>query len=246
MTTINRLQLVLENAARVSCRYGLLTERDFVWVLFPIPKQWSSSAFAKARNRIKGTDRIEDCKQDLHIDRGHFYELERSTPEEPGAILEILDSSCDLPSMRWQEELATRRYRNRLAWKYICTSIDETHGLYAQHQKEIAEHKEAAEKREKRFRKVLFLCLCIAIAVYQFGPSVVDGLTPVEVLTRKIYEDSRFRYDGSICRDGWISGSQGRGTCSHHGGVSREFYKGEYRMTIEQARVLATERSWLQ
>ncbi|MFJ3311128.1 hypothetical protein ACIPSA_51095 [Streptomyces sp. NPDC086549] len=26
---------------------------------------------------------------------------------------------------------------------------------------------------------------------------------------------------GTLCTDGWVSGSSGRGTCSHHGGISR-------------------------
>jgi len=26
---------------------------------------------------------------------------------------------------------------------------------------------------------------------------------------------------GTVCTDGWASGSSGRGTCSHHGGISR-------------------------
>jgi hypothetical protein len=26
---------------------------------------------------------------------------------------------------------------------------------------------------------------------------------------------------GTVCRDGWVSGSTGRGTCSHHGGIGR-------------------------
>lgn len=29
------------------------------------------------------------------------------------------------------------------------------------------------------------------------------------------------RLGGTVCADGWISGSTGRGTCSHHGGMSR-------------------------
>ena len=28
-------------------------------------------------------------------------------------------------------------------------------------------------------------------------------------------------FSGSTCRDGWVSRSVGRGTCSHHGGISR-------------------------
>ena len=33
-----------------------------------------------------------------------------------------------------------------------------------------------------------------------------------------VYSSER---SGAICRDGWVSSSTGRGTCSHHGGVKR-------------------------
>lgn len=29
----------------------------------------------------------------------------------------------------------------------------------------------------------------------------------------------RYTGPGSLCRDGWVSHSTGRGTCSHHGGI---------------------------
>ncbi len=33
---------------------------------------------------------------------------------------------------------------------------------------------------------------------------------------------SRIPAGSTVCSDGWVSGSQGRGTCSHHGGASLE------------------------
>jgi len=38
----------------------------------------------------------------------------------------------------------------------------------------------------------------------------------------------KYRWMGTRCRDGWISSSTGRGTCSWHGGIAAPAYRKEY------------------
>jgi len=66
------------------------------------------------------------------------------------------------------------------------------------------------------FRKLRVVLLILGIVGLFFIPRIIDGLTPVEVLTEKIHEKSKYKFDGSVCNDGHISHSQGRGTCSWH------------------------------
>ncbi|MFO0414704.1 MAG: hypothetical protein ACK50E_03555 [Bacteroidota bacterium] len=70
----------------------------------------------------------------------------------------------------------------------------------------------------------------------------------VKNLTEIFYESKRNRhqFSGAICNDGWVSHSQGRGTCSWHGGVNYYFYKGEYIKSKEECREDAKEFSWVE
>lgn len=38
---------------------------------------------------------------------------------------------------------------------------------------------------------------------------------------QELTQQSTHGRTGAVCRDGWVSSSTGRGTCSHHGGVAR-------------------------
>jgi hypothetical protein len=78
-----------------------------------------------------------------------------------------------------------------------------------------------------------------------FGGRIVDGFTSVETLTMKLHERSKYIFSGSKCNDGFISISQGQGSCSWHNGVTYEFYKGEYSKTLEECRTEAEELSWI-
>jgi hypothetical protein len=57
--------------------------------------------------------------------------------------------------------------------------------------------------------KLLLTIGVISLLWYNFSP---------------FFEDSTQKCIGAICMDGWESSSTGRGTCSHHGGVSEWIY----------------------
>lgn len=77
------------------------------------------------------------------------------------------------------------------------------------------EYLEDKRRREKlRHRAELRVKLIAGSIVALFIGMIVAG----------IFNDPGPRV-GAICRDGWVSGSTSRGTCSHHGGVSRWVYE---------------------
>ena len=107
-----------------------------------------------------------------------------------------------------------------------------------------------AEKRKNIIDSIkawttLSLFPLIFITIF-FGSRIRDGFTTVDVLTERIYERSVYEYNGSKCRDGTNSRSQGRGTCSWHGGVRFKFYKGQHKKSRKECRIEAKELSWIE
>lgn len=99
----------------------------------------------------------------------------------------------------------------------------------------------------KDFIANYFVLIIIVIVVvgYYLGPPIIERLTPVDTLAEKIHEKSKYKFSGAICNDGWTSHSQGRGTCSWHGGVDYYFYKDEYSKSIEECQEEARQISWI-
>ena len=98
-------------------------------------------------------------------------------------------------------------------------------------------------KRKSQQRHTLIGVIVIITITFSL-PRVIEGLTPVKILARKYHEDSRYKFSGSLCKDGWKSHSRGRGTCSHHGGIKFYFEKGEYSLTYDECLKKARETSW--
>jgi hypothetical protein len=91
----------------------------------------------------------------------------------------------------------------------------------------------------------IILVFTLIFGTFFFGTRIIDGFTSVETLTERIHEDSKYKYSGSKCNDGWTSFSQGQGACSWHDGVKYKFYKGEYSKTLEECKLKAVELSWM-
>ncbi len=64
----------------------------------------------------------------------------------------------------------------------------------------------------------------ILILLLGFYSVLVYALSPKEYIEPKVNK----LYSHTLCKDGWISSSQGRGTCSHHSGI-REYVYREYK-----------------
>lgn len=108
----------------------------------------------------------------------------------------------------------------------------------------IPEELESPLKKNKSYTGVRSIIFIFSVIFLCCLPRIIQGLTPVEILTERLHENSKYTFNGSICNDGHISHSQGQGSCSWHGGVNSSFEKGDYSKSIEECRVEALKLSW--
>jgi hypothetical protein len=95
-------------------------------------------------------------------------------------------------------------------------------------------------------KRIKFITITISTAVVGVAAyTLSDHFTPVAPLAKKIYDRSKKTVHGSQCRDGSFSFSQGRGTCSYHGGVYRRVDTVMYTKTKDQCYQEAKTVSWL-
>jgi hypothetical protein len=97
---------------------------------------------------------------------------------------------------------------------------------------------------ERNLTVTIVLTFSILLGIY-YRERINDGLTTVDALTFKLYERSKYKFSGTICNDGFISHSQGQGSCSWHDGVKKRFKKGDYSKSIEECYVEAKKISWM-
>lgn len=185
-----------------------------------------NSAWIFASNKIQNKEIIKDGK-DLNFE--HLKKVEIKIKEfEGNDIFYYLNDNFDITKLALEEEKIERRFRNILANKYINSF-------------EIL--RKERKKNIKSYLKFAFFGTLI-IAGFNFR-TIKEGITPVNILAEQIHEKSKNKFNGAICNDGWVSHSQGRGTCSHHDGVNYYFYKGEYSKTYEESLQEAKLKSWL-
>ena len=92
---------------------------------------------------------------------------------------------------------------------------------------------------------ILLLFVLFSIAIFA-GARIANGLSSVDTLTNKCLEKSKYSYRvGAICSDGWRSSATGRGSCSHHGGVSRWLYEYEFKKSFDECKQWAKQQSWI-
>lgn len=137
------------------------------------------------------------------------------------------------------EQNIEKRFRNLLALRYIRLEIPKI--------REVEERRKMSRKEKLNafFVDNFFLLLFILIFGCITSGFFIDKFTPIKELTERIHERSKYIFNGSICNDGSTSHSQGRGTCSWHGGVNYEFYVGDYAKSIEECKNEAIETSWI-
>jgi len=105
----------------------------------------------------------------------------------------------------------------------------------------------------KKITKVVFIFFIVVIILLSFDfvfakKPILYHFYTVDKLTEIFYENesNKYQFNGAICNDGWISHSQGRGTCSWHGVVDYYFYIGEYKKTKEECKKDAKRFSWIE
>ena len=157
---------------------------------------------------------------------------------ESNDLYYYLNSKFDSKELKLDEEQVERRLRNILALRYQKIILDEINKLKRK--------EKLIQFKEKVFEIALASIFPIIIFSFFFGTRIIDGFTTVDVLTERIYEREIYEFNGSKCNDGSTSHSQGRGTCSWHGGVDYKFYKGEHKYTLEECRKKAKDLSWIE
>ena len=238
--------LKLEQHAVIIRKYDLGDENYF-YSKFPevnkadIEVIWNKTMI-KIRNReiIKTSDELNQTE--LIFVRKRFWQFENNAKK----LYEYLFSEFDYKNLKLDDEKIERKFRNLIANKFLELNFNEI-------KKELKKNAEIIklQKKDKESKIINFIVFILIMSfffgssIYRIGLTVYDGLTPVETLTERIHERSKYKFNGSFCNDGSISHSQGQGSCSWHDGVNYKFYEGDYAKSIDECKIEAIKSSWI-
>lgn len=216
-----------------------------------------------SNSQINTNEIIEDSKLNT---KSHFEQnkiaVKRAKNYEvfdQDYIFDFLKSNYNKTNI--EEDNIERRFRNILANKYLAELFSEIKIL---HDKKVNQINKIIKPIKLIFNFIKINKLKFAtifILMLYFSNNIIDAFTQPDVLVVKyiknkyplynsinidqillansIHEESRFKFNGAICNDGSKSHSQGRGTCSWHGGVYYYFYIGEYEKDFEECKIEA-------
>lgn len=241
MATIQRsIQDNLTIAAQIIRKYNI-GDKDFFFSKFRnVDKSHIETAWASAlreiqsREVIKSEVSLHDEEKKITIKKSLMFD------NDYDALLRYLKSDFDVKKLKLTDEKIERKLRNILANRLLDLIIQEI--TDRQHQQ-----KKSTNTNKIYLLKILkAVFIIITIGGFFFAPRIINGLTPVETLTIRIYNRSSYKFRiGATCKDGWPSNATGSGACSHHGGVAEWIYMTSYRKTIEECREEARKISWL-
>jgi len=238
------IQIKLNSAAEIVRRYNLNYNTYFFYKFLGCRRAQLIDAWRIADKKISSQEIVRDTKNILYEETLEVNERLSEFDKNTVSILEYLNSPFEPKKLKPSQIKKERRFRRKLSELFIELTKQEIADLYGK--KNYTYKKKTIST--KWIQTILitmsilpFLMIIGSIAV----PRIIDGLTPVETLTIKIHEQSKYRYRiGAICRDGWISRATGRGACSHHGGVSEWVYGTYYLKTLQECRKEAHKLSW--
>jgi hypothetical protein len=203
-----------------------------------IDKKILRNAWTLALKEIQNREIIKDTSQLSSADIEQVNKKVIGFDTNSQTFLHYLKSNFDVRELKLTDENIERRTRNLIAHRYLELVEKEVSEL------SVNSKNSFKSKTGAFFNKFKAAFIILGIVGVFATPRIIDGLTPVDILTEKIHENSKYKFNGSICNDGHTSHSQGRGTCSWHGGVNYKFYKGDYSKTIEECREEAIKLSW--
>ncbi|WP_281239926.1 hypothetical protein [Flavobacterium praedii] len=232
------IQNKLNKYCIINRKYHLLDEKQFLSMFSNIKiehlkKAWEYS-FVEIQNKEIITSYVELQKNR----KKEFSNRLRKFNFNSSDLYFYLNSEFDVKELLFDDEHFERRIRNALAKRHqiiIKTEI-----------KKLKRQEKLREIKDKIISTIAITFIPILIFALLFVSRIRDGFTSVDILTERIYEREIYEFDGSICRDGKISHSQGRGTCSWHNGVYRKFHKGQHKKSKKESRIEAQERSWIE
>lgn len=246
------IQNKLNQSAVIVRKYNLGDKIYFVTKFSSIDKSKLDTAWTFAENKIQNREIIKNASH-LTAEETNSATLKNKTFDNNTIKLyEKLNSKFDVKELKLTDENIERKVRNVLALRFLQIISDEINEFSK------IEAKSFKSKALRFTGKIKYGLIAIAVIGLFSAPRIIDGLTlpenllneylhdkyssiksstiNVDVLTNYLHEDSKYRFNGAICNDGWTSHSQGRGTCSHHHGVDYYFYEGDYSKSIEQCR----------
>lgn len=246
------IQNKLNQSALIFRKYNLGDKDLFISKFYTVDKSKLNIAWTLAERKIQNREIIKNASQ-LTVEENNLATLKAETYDNNSIKLyDKLISKFDVKELKLTDENVERKVRNDLALKFIKITSNEINEYV------IKDAKSWRSKVLQFIGKIKYGLIVIAIIGTFSAPRIIDGLTVpenllneylhdkyssiksstinVDVLTDYLHEESKYKFNGAICNDGWTSHSQGRGTCSHHHGVDYYFYAGEYSKSIEQCR----------
>ncbi len=229
----------IERSAFIIRKYNLGDESYF-YSKFPIAsKVILEIIWKKEYKKVQNNEIVKNSRELNNTDLAFEYERLKKFENDTDKLYDYLISEFDFKKLELDDENKERRLRNLLSEKFIELSANEI-----PNEIKIDDELRKEKKEIKQNRKIILAIIC-GLFILFFGSTIYDGLTPVEQLTERIHERSKYEFSGSICNDGTTSHSQGRGTCSWHNGVRYKFYKGNYRKSLKECKIEAINSSWI-
>ena len=247
-----KLQNKLNQYALTIRKYNLGDKNYFLSRFNKLNKSKLNTAWIFAQKKIQNREIIKDASHLTIYESKYATFITSGFENSTNELYQKLNSKFDFKELKLTDENVERKVRNILALRYLENLSSEILELQKK------EENSFKSKAVRFAKKIKYGLITIGIFGVFSAPRIIDGLTPaenilnnylheeyseiktskinVDVLTNYLHKDSRYKFNGAICNDGWISHSQGRGTCSHHKGVDFYFYEGNYSKNIQQCR----------
>lgn len=249
---MDELQKKIRKCALIVRKYNLGDKNYFVSKFINLDKSKLERAWTFAESKIQNREIIKNTSY-LTVEESKLASLKLNAFDNKTIKLyEKLNSRFNVKELNLTDENVERKVRNVLALRFLQNISDEIKEL------EKRDTKPLKSKVLRFTSKIKYGIITVAVVGVFSAPRIIDGLTSKEnllnkylhdkyssiktssidadILTNYLHEDSKYKFNGAICNDGWTSHSQGRGTCSHHHGVDYYFYEGDYSKSIEECR----------
>lgn len=234
----SKIQDNLNKYCLINRKYQILNDTEFYSKFSNIKIEFLKTAWDYGLNEIQNDEIIKNA---VELPKQGKKEIEKKLRKfnfSGSELFYFLNSKFEVNELKLDDGQIERRLRNILAIRHQKNLNSEI--------KKLNRKERLNEIKDKILSGILTSIIPLIIIGIIFGSKIRDGFTSIDVLTERIYEREIYEFNGSICRDGNISHSQGRGTCSWHHGVQYEFYKGQHKKTRSECRIEAKEISWIE
>lgn len=232
------IQNKLNKYCLINRKYQLIDEMQFSSIFSYIKSDYLKKAWEYSYTEIKNDEIIKNTDELPQNGNNEISKRLQKFNFISSDLYFYLNSRFEVKEWKLDDERIERRLRNILAERHQKIIKAEI--------KKSSKQQKLKEVKDKIISVTALAFIPILIVGFFFGSRIRDGFTSVDVLIERIYEREVYEFDGSICRDGTISHSQGRGTCSWHNGVSRKFFKGQHKKSKQECEIEAKERSWIE